>query len=829
MTHGARRVWWVVALVFAGLSLAAQAVAPAAPSNCVATAVSATATNATIKISWNDNSTNEASWVIFCSTNNWGTYDYLGPITSTSMATTGSVSVTWSGATFGQLYSFIVVAYNGSSGPSAESNEASAATYFVNGPTNLSVIQNDPFNVTLRWNENSYPGTGFAIEKKTGTGAWEYLGAIDSNNLSIGPVNWIFPLEACAFRVRAFNGGEPITPNSPSGVNVSPYSNEVQVTGGAYSMTANSVPGQTVINLSWPNIQNETTYRVYFLAADSPPGTQYSWFDTVADVTTYHVTAPAIKAGHTYFFVVAPYNGSNILGESSVANATVDGITSKTGTSGTPGSSFAHTFTHVSVDSVSSRALTGVPSGLVFNSGTGELSGAYPAVGNYTLNYTVNLAGGGTLTQAFSIRVRPVAGAPVVGTLIPVWNGSAGTTRDTALAGTFTDAEAESAVRVSTTLGNMDFILFNTATPATVANFMSYVNAGKYADVDFHRSISNFVIQGGGFKGAGTGSQFTSVVTNAPVTNEPGIANVRGTISMAKTEVGPDSATSQFFVSLGDNRATLDYQNGGFTVFGRVAGAGMAVADAISYLPTGSYNLALDGSATATPFAGFPMNAVSAPTLMDQAQLVKIHSVTTIPTLSYSITGNTSPGVASASIVAGQLHLVGLAGGQTTLTITATDLDNLSTTQTVVANVSDTYTSWAARTTFPGGQSGMAQNPDADAWSNLQEYAFLTDPALPSVTRQVVYQGVAGVAPAARYLTLTLPVRKSTQGLTYAVEAANSLAGAWTEIWKSTSGFAHAQVVSAVDQADRTVVTIKDTAAISGQGKRFMRARVVQE
>ena len=462
---------------------------------------------------------------------------------------------------------------------------------------------------------------------------------------------------------------------------------------------------------------------------------------------------------------------------------------------------------------------------MTFNSTTGALTGVYPAIGNYTLNYTSNLSNGGVLNQTFYIRVRPPAGPPLVGSAIPAWTAPAGTTRDTPLSGTFTDPEAESAVRVNTTLGNMDFILFDTATPATVTNFMNYVNAGKYTDVVFHRSISSFVIQGGGFKGTGTGSNFASVVTNPPVTNEPGIANTRGTISMAKLGGNPNSATSQFFVSLNDNTSNLDYQNGGFTVFGRVAGNGMQIADAISALPTSTYNLFLDGSASSTSFRDFPMNAASAPVSMDQTKLVKINSVTPIPTISHSVTENTNPGVASANIASGQLRLISLAGGQTTVTITATDLDGLTATQTIPVTVSDSYTTWASRNTFAGGQSGILQNPDGDPLNNLQEYAFLTDPSASS-PGALPAKGKTGTGP--EYLTLTFPVRKFTTGLSYVVEANNALTGSWTIVWTSANGFAHPQVVTAADQADRTMVTIKDTAAIGNSQTRFLRTRVVQ-
>lgn len=618
-----------------------------------------------------------------------------------------------------------------------------------------------------------------------------------------------------SFRISAFDG-----------VAASAATTSSAITTTVFTLTASSVPGQTAVNLSWPNIQNESGYDVFYLPADGSLGSYYTYLGPVgANVTSYQVIAPTVEPTKTYYFIVQPYVGSpsSGVGVSNSATALVDGMTSKTGTAGTAGSPLSHTFTHVSGYTVASRTLTGIPAGLSFNNSTAVLSGVYPAVGNYTLTYTVNYTTGGSLVQAFSIRVRPPAGPPAVGTIIPAWTANAGASRDTPLAGTFTDMEAESAVRVSTTQGNMDFILFNTATPATVTNFMSYVNAGRYTDVVFHRSMAGFVIQGGGFKGTGVGSNFTSVLTNPAVVNEPGVANVYGTVSMAKLGGDPNSATNQFFVSLGDNRANLDYQNGGFTVFGRVAGYGMTVAEMISNLQHDTYNLFLNGSTTATEFPNFPLNVTSMPSPMDQTKLVKMNSVTPIPTISYSVSENTNPTVASASIVSGQLRLVGLKGGQTTVTLTATDLDNLMNTQTVAVTLTDTFTTWASRSSFPNGQSGSAQDPDADAWNNLQEYAFLGDPGVAGPAAQTVFQGRTGT-----YLTLTFPVRKYTQNLTYAVEANDGLTGPWTEIWKSANGFSHAQVVSAVDQADRTVLTIKDTSVI-GAGKRFLRTRVVQQ
>ena len=149
-------------------------------------------------------------------------------------------------------------------------------------------------------------------------------------------------------------------------------------------------------------------------------------------------------------------------------------------------------------------------------------------------------------------------------------------------------------VRFDTVLGTFDIRLFDIATPLSVANLLNYVNDGDYDDSFIHRSLTQFVIQGGGFTFESNEVGLGSVPTDDPVMNEPGISNIRGSISFAKQGPMPglppdettiNSATSGWFVSLNHNTANLDNQNGGFTVFGIVLGDGMAVVDAIAALP----------------------------------------------------------------------------------------------------------------------------------------------------------------------------------------------------------------------------------------------------
>ena len=149
---------------------------------------------------------------------------------------------------------------------------------------------------------------------------------------------------------------------------------------------------------------------------------------------------------------------------------------------------------------------------------------------------------------------------------------------------------ANTMLRMQTDLGGVDIELFDVDTPNTVQNFMNYVLDGDYEGTFIHRSETDFVLQMGGFVFDTNRGVFTDnsgifhILTDPPVVNEPGIPNTRGTITMAKIAGNPDSATSEFFFNLADNSASLDAQNGGFTVFGMVLGNGMDLIDTIAAL-----------------------------------------------------------------------------------------------------------------------------------------------------------------------------------------------------------------------------------------------------
>jgi cyclophilin family peptidyl-prolyl cis-trans isomerase len=137
-------------------------------------------------------------------------------------------------------------------------------------------------------------------------------------------------------------------------------------------------------------------------------------------------------------------------------------------------------------------------------------------------------------------------------------------------------------VLIKTPLGDIEIELLEEDAPNTVANFLRYVDNNSYNNSFFHRSVPGFVIQGGGF--TYLNGNAPGIVAFPPVANEFNISNTRGTVAMARRSGQPDSATSQWFINLADNSDNLDNVDGGFTVFAKVVGNGMQVADAIAAL-----------------------------------------------------------------------------------------------------------------------------------------------------------------------------------------------------------------------------------------------------
>jgi cyclophilin family peptidyl-prolyl cis-trans isomerase len=155
-------------------------------------------------------------------------------------------------------------------------------------------------------------------------------------------------------------------------------------------------------------------------------------------------------------------------------------------------------------------------------------------------------------------------------------------------------------VLIETPLGDIEIELLEDDAPNTVANFLNYIENNNYDRTFVHRSVPGFVIQGGGFffeDGLAFG-----IDTFPSVANEFKVSNTKGTVAMAKADGQPDSATSQWFINAEDNSATLDVDNGGYTVFARVVGDGMDVVDAINQLPRVNANPPEGG-----PFGALPV------------------------------------------------------------------------------------------------------------------------------------------------------------------------------------------------------------------------------
>ena len=174
-------------------------------------------------------------------------------------------------------------------------------------------------------------------------------------------------------------------------------------------------------------------------------------------------------------------------------------------------------------------------------------------------------------------------------------------------------AQAQTAPRVKFVTTEGDFVVevYPDKAPKTVENFLQYVKDKHYDGTVFHRVISNFMVQGGGYD-----AKYAEKKTRAPVVHEGrealakgGDKNMVGTLAMARTN-DPNSASSQFFINVKDN----DFLNPsaaapGYTVFGKVV-SGMDVVNKIKATPTGAGG-------------PFPSDVPKTPVLINSATLTK--------------------------------------------------------------------------------------------------------------------------------------------------------------------------------------------------------------
>ncbi|MBQ8344773.1 MAG: peptidylprolyl isomerase [Clostridia bacterium] len=135
--------------------------------------------------------------------------------------------------------------------------------------------------------------------------------------------------------------------------------------------------------------------------------------------------------------------------------------------------------------------------------------------------------------------------------------------------------------------GSIVVKLYPDVAPKTVANFKKLVSQGFYDGLIFHRVIESFMIQGGDPLGTGYGGSEETIVGEFAANGfDNTLGHKRGVISMARSGVSYDSASSQFFIC---HKTTVSVENlnGNYAAFGEVV-YGMDVVDAIASVKTNS-------------------------------------------------------------------------------------------------------------------------------------------------------------------------------------------------------------------------------------------------
>lgn len=144
-------------------------------------------------------------------------------------------------------------------------------------------------------------------------------------------------------------------------------------------------------------------------------------------------------------------------------------------------------------------------------------------------------------------------------------------------------------ISMLTSAGEIRIRLDADRAPATVRNFLDYVNDGFYDNTLIHYVDPDKLLVAGGYS-----IDQTLKLTRQPIRNEAhnGWKNTRGTVAMARDASRIDSANSQFFINL-TNAPQRDYRGDtpadyGYCVFGEVT-EGLEIADQISNAPVADH------------------------------------------------------------------------------------------------------------------------------------------------------------------------------------------------------------------------------------------------